>query len=453
MPASHAFEKIEANGVYIDIDRFFALEKKLLKDQERLDAELQALAPINWRSTKQVADVLYNQWHLQIIERTDTGAPSTAEPVIKRLKGQHPGVATLLEYRTTTKTISSFIEGWKKFIGADNRMHPTFNIWGTKTGRLSCADPNLQQVPKDKDIRSLVTAPPGWTFIEADLSQIELRIAAMLAREPTMIAIYKEGKIDLHTYTASIISGKSVDEVTKADRSAAKPVNFGLLYGMQAPTLKEYAYVNYEMELTLEDAVEFREKFFQAYSGLLAWHEEQKQEVRTFGCVKTPVGRIRHLPAIYGDRKAQAEAERQAINSPVQSFGSDMCVSAIIQLANTLDPAEARIVGNVHDAILLEVRNDKVDEVAAKVKAAMEAPDIILKKFGVKFPLPIEAEVKISPDGWGTERKEPKKPETPGMPDLCEVCKERPATDQFTFEDGQKLWLCVVCLESAENSM
>jgi uracil-DNA glycosylase family 4 len=403
MPLSNALEQVEANGVYVNMEKFAEVEKELLAKREALQAELDAYAKINWRSRDQVANLFYNQFGLQILERTDTGKPSTAEGVLKRLENQHPAVKKLLEYREVTKTISAFIEGWKEFIDENGRMHPNFNITGTVTGRLSCNEPNLQQVPKDGKIRNLITAPEGWTFVEADLSQIELRVAAMLAMEPTMLRIYNEGKIDLHTYTAAILTGKPTDKVEKKDRSNAKPVNFGLLYGMQAPTLKEYAFTNYGQDITLEQATEFRHKFFATYRGLPIWHEKQKQEARLNGGITTLTGRIRHLPAISSrDKKVVAEAERQAINSPVQSFSSDMCVSALIELANTLDPAECRIVGNVHDAILFEVRNDKVEELSAYIHKVMCAPKIIVEKFGIEFPLPIEAEVKVSPNGWGS---------------------------------------------------
>ncbi|WP_461366008.1 DNA polymerase, partial [Candidatus Darwinibacter acetoxidans] len=202
MPAVEVFEEIELNGVFVNREKMSQLEKELRARLDDLKAKLESLAPgINWNSPKQVGDVLYNQWGIAPLEYTKKGLPSTAEPVLQRLKNLHPGVNTLLEYREVHKQLSGFIEGWHRFIHGD-RMHPNFRLTGTVTGRLSCSEPNLQQVPRDPKIRSLITAPPGWTFVEADYSQIELRVAAMLSGDPMMIDIFNREDGDIHTTTA-----------------------------------------------------------------------------------------------------------------------------------------------------------------------------------------------------------------------------------------------------------
>lgn len=401
MPAVEAFEEIELNGVFVNREKMSQLEKELRARLDDLKAKLESLAPgTNWNSPKQVGDVLYNQWGIAPLEYTKKGLPSTAEPVLQRLKNLHPGVNTLLEYREVHKQLSGFIEGWHRFIHGD-RMHPNFRLTGTVTGRLSCSEPNLQQVPRDPKIRSLITAPPGWTFVEADYSQIELRVAAMLSGDPMMIDIFNREDGDIHTTTAIAVSGKR--EVTKEERKKAKAINFGFLYGMGATKFREYARDKYGQDLTMEEAIRFRQRFFDLYSELPRWHMKQRDIVKMYGQVRTPTGRIRHLPGVFSpSEELRASAERQAINTPVQSFASDLTLASIIEIYQTIPRDRCRIVGTVHDAILFEVRNEYIEEVTEQIKAIMEKPQIITEKFGIRLPVPLVSDLEVKPGGWGS---------------------------------------------------
>lgn len=401
MPAVEVFEEIELNGVFVNQEKMSQLEKELRARLDDLKAKLESLAPgINWNSPKQVGDVLYNQWGIAPLEYTKKGLPSTAKPVLQRLKNLHPGVNTLLEYREVHKQLSGFIEGWRRFIHGD-RMHPNFRLTGTVTGRLSCSEPNLQQVPRDPKIRSLITAPPGWTFVEADYSQIELRVAAMLSGDPMMIDIFNREDGDIHTTTAIAVSGKR--EVTKEERKKAKAINFGFLYGMGATKFREYARDKYGQDLTMEEAIRFRQRFFDLYSELPRWHMKQRDIVKMYGQVRTLTGRIRHLPGVFSpSEELRASAERQAINTPVQSFASDLTLASIIEIYQTIPRDRCRIVGTVHDAILFEVRNEYIEEVTEQIKAIMEKPQIITEKFGIRFPVPLVSDLEAKPGGWGS---------------------------------------------------
>jgi len=405
MPLSDALETVEANGVYVNMEKFVQVEKEYKEKQAILLVELNNLAPnINWNSPKQVAELFYNQWKLPILEKTESGAPSTGVDVLKQLEDKHPGVKKLLEYREVNKILTSFIEGWKPFIHKDSRMHPEFNIAGTVTGRLSCQHPNLQQVAKDSAIRSMITAPEGSTLVDADYSQLELRVIAMVSDDPVMNKIYTEGKIDLHTQTATIITGKTSDQITKKERSEAKPCNFGYCYGMGWRTFVQYARTNYGITFTDEQAQKIRNNFFNGYPGLLPWHERQREEVHRTGIVKNMIGRVRHLPEVHSrDKYVTAGAERMAINMPVQSLGSDICTSALIELHKMLDKNKVKITGNVHDALLFEIKNEYVDEIIPQIQQIMENPEVICKKFGIKFKVPVLVEIKKSPSGWGAE--------------------------------------------------
>ncbi len=401
MPAAEVFEEIELNGVFVNQEKMSQLEKELRARLDDLKAKLESLAPgINWNSPKQVGDILYNQWGIAPLEYTKKGLPSTAEPVLQRLKNLHSGVNTLLEYREVHKQLSGFIEGWHRFIHGD-RMHPNFRLTGTVTGRLSCSEPNLQQVPRDPKIRSLITAPPGWTFVEADYSQVELRVAAMLSGDPMMIDIFNREDGDIHTTTAIAVSGKR--EVTKEERKKAKAINFGFLYGMGATKFREYARDKYEQDLTMEEAIRFRQRFFDLYAELPRWHMKQRDIVKIYGQVRTLTGRIRHLPGVFSpSEELRASAERQAINTPVQSFASDLTVASIIEIYRTVPRDQCRIVGTVHDAILFEVRNEYIEEVTEQIKAIMEKPQTITEKFGIRLPVPIVSDLEVKPGGWGS---------------------------------------------------
>lgn len=401
MPAVEVFEEIELNGVFVNQEKMSQLEKELRARLDDLKAKLESLAPgINWNSPKQVGDVLYNQWGIAPLEYTKKGLPSTAGPVLQRLKNLHPGVNTLLEYREVHKQLSGFIEGWRRFIHGD-RMHPNFRLTGTVTGRLSCSEPNLQQVPRDPKIRSLITAPPGWTFVEADYSQIELRVAAMLSGDPMMIDIFNREDGDIHTTTAIAVSGKR--EVTKEERKKAKAINFGFLYGMGATKFREYARDKYGQDLTMEEAIRFRQRFFDLYAELPRWHMKQRDIVKMYGQVRTLTGRIRHLPGVFSpSEELRASAERQAINTPVQSFASDLTLASIIEIYRTIPRDQCRIVGTVHDAILFEVRNEYIEEVTEQIKAIMEKPQIITEKFGIRLPVPLVSDLEVKPGGWGS---------------------------------------------------
>lgn len=752
MPASDAFERIEANGVFVDLPKYQRTAVEIATKVAELKGKLEVFAPgMNWNSSQQVGklffsptkeqleaqltramtpetyrevqDKLNNKEYglgLTIIEKTASGKPATGEATLKQLSGQHPAVDLKLEYNKYAKLQSAFIEGWKEFIGDDSRMHPTFNIAGTETGRLSCSDPNLQQVPHDEKIRSIIFAPDGWTLVNFDYSQIELRIAAMIANEREMLRIFREGKIDIHKRTAQIITGKM--DISKEERTNAKacfsgdtevltkkgwiaftqydgiepvaqydtktgdisfisPVafksfidqavysmvdrntdllltdthlllfssrvnrnsptlwdkdtllnlngregyfqnagiykhgiqlseidtkilamivsdgsfkgwntpairlgfskqrkidrcrmllqqgnvpfnesegtngrygsvttftiqdieyiarmlqyvsvdkelywscldgisgriyleeagnwdgniddwwscsrvrfsttvcqtadvmqamgtlsgirvvlnpyvhqennkqrvynisyrpqgktdsrvtvdftmqnsketvycvqvptgnivvrrngkvsiqgncNFGFLYGMGAHTFQEYAFINYGVRLTEEQAVDFRNKFFAAYPDLTKWHEQCRTEVRVHQQMCTMTGRVRHLIDIAShDKGTVASIERVAINNNVQSFSADIAISAVIELSNWLDPAVARIVCMVHDSIMIEIRNDVVDDLIPKIQAIMKHPKAIKDVFHIDITVPLEVDAEKELKGWG----------------------------------------------------
>lgn len=399
LPAYKMYRKTEQNGIYIDLK---GLDKVKSEYKQKEVESLQVLKnqyDINWNSPQQVQDVLFNQEHLPTLKLSEkTGNPSADAKVLKKLASMGYELPTqLLDYKFYYGANSKFLTKWGNYAKYDSRIHPNFNITNVVTGRTSCSDPNLQQVPRNKDLRSLFTAPKGRVFIEADYSQIELRVAAHYAQEPTMLKIYREGG-DIHTETARTLCG---GEPTKEDRSKAKAVNFGFLYGMQAKGFVDYAFDSYGVVFTLAEAERYRELFFQRYSRLLTWHDKMERLCEANGGVSNLFGRFRSLPKIYSQYKWERnEAVRRAINSPVQGTASDLLLCAAVQIQNELGPKyDLKIVGTVHDSILADIPVEYADECVADVKRIMSHPDA-LDEFGIKFSLPIESDVGVGP--WGT---------------------------------------------------
>lgn len=262
---------------------------------------------------------------------------------------------------------------------------------------------NLQQTPRDPLLRGLFGATPGYDFIEADYSQIELRVVAFISRDPTMISLFQTGQ-DIHRITAIEVLHR--DPKDKEERKKAKAVNFGFVYGMGAPKFQHTAFMKYGLELPVEECVRYRKAFFNKYSGLQPWHNRQRRLVRKYGQVSSPLGRVRHLPDIYSpDEGVRAEAERQAINSPIQSFASDMNLLAMILLGEKFKRLglDAHILGTVHDATLFECPKNQTAQVLPLIKDTMENLPLY-QKFGVRLDVPILADLKVG-SHWADARE------------------------------------------------
>ena len=417
MPGIRAYEDIEAHGVYINVKQFKKVRRVLeSRLQEIVDKLSVYKEGVNWSSPSQVSQFLYEDLKLPIIETTASGNPSTSEATLMQLRDKHEAVELLLQYRGIKIQISHFVDGWINRM-YEGKLYPHYKLHGTVTGRTSCTDPNLQQVPRDPTIRNLVGAPKGWTFVEADFSQAELRIAAILSNDTAMKRIYQTGG-DIHTSTYEIIMGEKVSDdkyERKEQRKKAKAVNFGFLYGMGAKKFKEYARDNYGIHLTDKEAAQYRDRFFATYNNLPKWHNKQRQIVKSLGQVRNPIGRIRRLPDIYSsDQGKKAEAERQSINSPVQGFGSDLTILGMTECLGyaaydngpeyELDRSRLFSVGTVHDATLYLIRNDYLMEALPKIKYKTEHPKVLSKVFQFEASIPIIVDLAIG-RSWGAGKE------------------------------------------------
>lgn len=334
---------------------------------------------------------------LKAIEKTAKGVPSVSSDVLVNYVG-NPVVDDLLEYRRLTK-LETFIKSWEE-IQVDDRIYPSFNITA-RTGRTTCSNPNIQQIPQDKNVRNLIEARPGWKIKEQDYSQIELRVASMFSGDTNMQHAYQSGS-DLHSKTTELLFGDTSSlspQEQKRKRTEAKSMNFGFLYGMSAKTFVDYA-KGYGLNITEEESEGFRNNFFKAYPTLLQWHEDCKNYARANGYTWSPIGRKRFLPDINSSNfKLRGQAERQSINSGVQGFASDMCTSALadIVFSDEIDHDRCIVLGSVHDAIIFEIRDDYVDEVSPIINRLMEKPSIIE---GIDIPIPIVADSEVA-QAWG----------------------------------------------------
>lgn len=410
MGASNMLLDVEKRGVYVDESRLLEAIKIMKKQRKELATYLENVAlqfypeNINWNSTDQVGRILFNKLKLPVLILTPGGAASVGVNALTELAlNGHEVAEKLLEYRTINKLVEDFAGNWVERLKESERLYPKFNLHRTVTGRTSSNDPNLQQVPKDKRIRSLITAPPGKVLIECDLSQIELRIIAMYSQDPTMLEVYRNNG-DIHTTTAEAAARKSKEDMTleefKDRRSKAKPINFGFMYGMGYRKFVLYAKANYKTVFTENEAKTLRRVYFQTYPNIQTWHDYQKDTAHRKGFVTSPVGRKRRLPHIHSsDTGRAAEAERQAINSPVQSFGSDLLLMAAIEINDRIP--EAEIVALIHDAMLIEVNEDIAEEIAERVKKVMENPKMLRKVFKYTLTVPLIAEYALGP--WGSK--------------------------------------------------
>ena len=395
-PAYRAYRDIERNGLYLDLDGLHKIRKKYQKEEQKLFRELCSYYDINWNSSAQVAHVFYDLEEMPVLKRTAKGAPSTSAEVLKELamKG-YELPQLLLTYKDAATRNKMFLNRWEDDC-YESRIHPNFNLTNVVSGRTSCNNPNLQQVPRTKDIRGLFSGAPGMILFEADYSQLELRIAAHYANEKTMLKIYQENG-DIHTETAKLFTGGR--EPTKEERGKAKAVNFGFLYGMMAPKFVEYARNSYGQVFDLNEAKHIRALFFAKYSRLLPWHKEQEQLCEMQGGIYTLFGRFRRLPLIYSSNKwERASAARRAINTPVQGSGSDLLISAVTQINRELKGV-AWVGATVHDSIIGECHTEDRDYVDETIRRIMKHPKV-LDDFGVTLKVPLDVDIGWGP--WGT---------------------------------------------------
>lgn len=425
MPAVNALITVTENGVPVDVARVEALTQELQAQQAEQLAWLQANTPapdpevfpkgwtkhkvlgnsFNPGSSQQVAHVLFDLRGLPVIELTEAGKPSTAADVLLQLAilKPDPWLDNLLAYRKTCTALNSFLLKWPTLWDENHWLHPRYKPLHVVTGRLSSENPNIQNIPHEARFRDCFGGVEGFTWVKADYSQIELRVAAWVAGESTMLEAY-ENHEDLHRLTARLVLGNSSDEA----RYAAKTLNFGLLYGAGPATLQRIARQDYGLHFTEGQARRHRDEFFRAYPGLVTWHQKMKEFILANRIAVSPLGRVRQLPDArfwkFEDedlRKKAAAAVREGINHPVQSFASDLLLAAMLRVQPMVVKYGAKLICEVHDEMDFLVPDAKVIGFAQEVKAIME--DVSwLSNFGIRMGVPVVAELTMGTH-WGSQ--------------------------------------------------
>lgn len=422
--------ELELTGIRVDLARvkkeMAANEVRIKELEEGLlgfaSAQGSKYAEMNVGSTKQLGEFLMDMFTL--MDGTDsgvkaarrvaqksiskkTGNMSTAEAILKTIVDALDGTADkrgiclqdwiheLLEFRALSKLNSTFFGGFLDHAQEDARIHSSYNMLGTRTGRLSSSSPNLQNIPRG--IKYVFVPSDGNVFIDADLSQIEIRIAGIIAKDPVIHEAYNNG-VDIHTLTASQVSGVDISQVTKTMRQQAKAVNFGFLYGMGAPSFRGYAKQQYGVVLSEEEAVQSRDGFFKTYKMLGPWHAETQKRAEKYGVIESPFGRVYSFDFNGVDGETRGRLGRQSINYPVQGTASDLnlYIMGSLWAWKRAEGIDLRFVGTVHDSMLMDVDKAMVETVTAKI-------DEIVSGIRDKFDwvtLPIVMDIELKETNW-----------------------------------------------------
>ena len=392
LPLSPILTRMEKAGIKVDAKILSKLSVIISKEIKSLETKISEMAggEFNINSPKQLSVVLFEKLDLKSkVRKTDKGALSTAHSELEKLAHEHPIIESILKYRELQKLKTTYIEPFPALIDSVGRVHTTYNQVGAATGRLSSQDPNLQNIPTKTEVgqefRKAFVAEKGFVFLSCDYSQLELRIAAHLSGDKEMSDAFKRGE-DIHTRTASRVFGIEPSAVTKAMRNQAKTLNFGVLYGMGVQGFQRAS------KVSRDEARAFIDGYMKEFSGLAKYLEEVKKEARKNGYVETLFGRRRQIPEIMSNMPMlRAGAERMAINMPIQGTSADLIKIAMITIQKLIDIKygdKVRMLLQVHDELLFEVKQDIVDKVSKEIKEIMEkahhfdVPIVVDAKFG-----------------------------------------------------------------------
>lgn len=394
---------MQSTGMRVHLPSFDGVKEWLTKDIQRIKDELltsvlyrsflkkEEIECININSTAHKRSLLFNFIGLPVEKRTKKRVPSVDKEFMKKHEDTHPIVGLLLQWSKHQKLKSAFVDSIPKLAlpegdGIHAVLHPDWRIGGAATWRLSCALPNLQNIPKVRELRRVFVPRTGRRFVEADLSQAEYRILASVTEEPAMMKAFLEGG-DVHAETAKEFLGKRV--ITDEERQKGKTLNFSIIYGTTAQGLAK------KWNITTERAQSLLDTFLAKFEKVSAWMEAQHERVRTDGYVESPFGKQRHL-SVTGDEMADAHVYRQAGNHPIQSAAAEITLEAMVRLDRM---KRWQIVAQVHDSLLVEVPEAEVSEAIATIKATLEDRSSI-----PWMKVPLVADVKVG-HTWGDMEK------------------------------------------------
>jgi len=398
MPLVAVLAEMELLGAKLDVRSLKGLDKELDKKLAALAKEIYKLAgkTFNINSPKQLGEILFKKLKIDTVgvKKTKTGQISTNEETLILIRGRHPIAEIILEYRELFKLQSTYVRPLSELADKGGRIHTTYVQTGTSTGRLSSQSPNLQNIPIEsawgRKVRRAFVAEKGYLLAAFDYSQIELRVLASLSGDPKMIEAFNND-LDIHKLTAANVFNVPLEKVKPEMRRLAKTLNFGVVYGMGANAFAKTS------GLSVAEARKFIEEYFSDFKKIKEWQEEVKSQTRTFGYVTNLNGRRRWLlEAASMFRGEAAEAERAAINMPVQGLAADIIKIAMLKVAAELKKRkwenEARMILTIHDELLFEIKENIIKEAEALIKKIMES--------AYELEVPIKVTAKIGKN-WG----------------------------------------------------
>lgn len=385
-PLIPIIKEMKKNGIKVDKDILKLLSKEFHTHLTKLEKEIWKICgeEFNINSPKQMAEVLFTKMELSYkgMRKTSSGSYSTKEEVLQKLTEVHPIAEKILDYREIQKLVSTYVDNIPKMVDKDGRLHAKMLQAGTTTGRMSSQDPNLQNIPikseQGRRVRHAFTIEKGNHLVALDYSQIELRIAAMLSGDEKLIQIFKEGK-DVHTNVAAYVFGISEDKVDKDMRRKAKVINFGILYGMGVGALqKNLSDPSTPLGVSRQEAQKFYDDYFKTFSTLANYLDSVKKETAKRGYTETMFGRKRYFEGINSSLPfIRAQAERMAINAPIQGTEADIVKLAMVKVEEFLQKEKIKdkfkILLQIHDEILCEVNSDIVLDIVPKIAKIMES--------------------------------------------------------------------------------
>jgi DNA polymerase-1 len=397
MPLIEVLAEMEKNGFYIDTARLNELDKEFTEKLVSIEQSIyeHASEEFNINSTKQTGHILFEKLGLPALKKTKTGY-STNQKVLEKIKNKHPIVEEIMEYRQYMKLKSTYVDGLGKLINSDTkRLYPNFNQTATVTGRLSTSEPNLQNIPvrleMGRKLRQIFIAEGERKLVDADYSQIELRVMAHLSKDNGLIEAFNNG-IDIHTLTASQVFDVPVEEVTSEQRGRAKGVNFGIIYGISDFGLSD------NIGISIKEAASYIDQYFEKYPNVKNFMDNQIDEAKKLGYVRTMFNRKRYIPELKSNnRNIRSFGERTAMNTPIQGSAADIIKIAMIKIHKELKDRElkSKLVLQIHDELIIETEPSEIEEVKELMRRNMEC--------AVEMDVPLIVDMKVGESWYETK--------------------------------------------------
>lgn len=374
LPLVTVLAHLEINGFLVDDNQLKEFADKLGEKIDALTNEIYMLAgeEFNINSPKQLGVILFEKLELKPVKKTKTGYATNAD-VLEKFRDKHPIVNFIMEYRQLAKLKSTYCDGLTAVVNPNtHRIHSVFTQTVTVTGRLSSTEPNLQNIPTrtelGREIRKMFVAKDGYVLVDADYSQIELRVLAHIANDETMINAFRNNE-DIHAVTASQVLGIPLEDVTKEQRSSAKAVNFGIVYGIGEFSLAQ------DLHISVKEAKAYIESYLEKYHGVRNYMESIKEQAKKDGYVKTMLNRIRYIPELKSPNyNIRQFGERVALNTPIQGTAADIIKLAMVRVDNRLinEGLKSKLILQVHDELIVEAHKDEVDKVKQILSEEMQ---------------------------------------------------------------------------------